>query len=68
MKIKKKIFLKDLESSNGTFIEEERVEQPVELKDGMRIDFGVVVYDEEDEDSSDYFLIYQKKNKTKTNL
>ena len=43
------VYLKDLESSNGTYLNGERVTKPTELQDGMTIDFGVVVYDEDGE-------------------
>ena len=43
------MYLKDLESSNGTYLSGERVTKPTELQDGMTIDFGVVVYDEDGE-------------------
>jgi len=44
-----KVYLKDLESSNGTFVDGERITKPTEIKDGSNVDFGVVVYDEDGE-------------------
>ena len=41
--------VKDLGSSNGTFLNEEKIEAPVELKDGSQLDFGVIVYNEDGE-------------------
>jgi pSer/pThr/pTyr-binding forkhead associated (FHA) protein len=46
--------LKDLESSNGTFVGGERVTKPAELQDGVTIDFGVVVYDDDGETGLSY--------------
>lgn len=44
-----KVYVKDLESSNGTFVDGERVTKPMEIQEGSKLDFGVVVYDDDGE-------------------
>lgn len=40
----RKVFLEDLESTNGTFLNEQRVQNPVVLRDGDRILVGDMVF------------------------
>jgi pSer/pThr/pTyr-binding forkhead associated (FHA) protein len=48
----RKLFLEDLGSTNGTFLNDERVQAPVTLRDGDRITLGEVVFIFHDPDTT----------------